>query len=173
MRKSIAFIIAATFVLAGIAAASWRVAGSKDSPSSGGPTPDNYIALHQLEEFVGYLQETKQTNALERFGDYANVMLVSRSTADLGIRLRILADLRNGYTNEAIHMLELQVRSDLVTFAGSYRQLPPSIREKVNLAAVNEAREYCARYPATTDQDVSNMVFTLLSGDVWKQRKAE
>jgi hypothetical protein len=38
---------------------------------------DDSFGLHQLESFVCYLQDTKQTNVLNRFNDFSNAWIVS------------------------------------------------------------------------------------------------
>jgi hypothetical protein len=152
MKTSRVFVLTAAALVVGFITARWCMAQPAHQPPSKESATDDYIGLHQLESFVGYLQDTKQTNTLQRFNDYANVTIVSRSSADLGIRLHILYDLRSGRTNEAIRMLELQMRSDVVGFAASYRELPAEVREKVGLTAFKEARDYCRKYPAKSGQ---------------------
>lgn len=152
MKTSRVFVLTAVALVVGFIAARWSMAQPSQRPSSKESAPDNYVGLHQLESFVGYLQDTKQTNTLQRFNDYANATIVSQSSADLGVRLHILYELRRGRTNEAVRMLELQMRSDVVGFAASYRELPVGVREKVGLTAFKEARDYCRKYPPKSGQ---------------------
>jgi len=156
MKTSRVSVLTALALLIGLIAACWCMA----QPSHTEPATDNSIGSHQLESFVDYLQDTKQTNTLQRFNDYANVTIVSRSSADLGVRLHILDDIRNGRTNEAIRMLELQMRSDAVGFAASYRELPLGLRGKVGLTALREARDYCRKYPTENGQPDLDEILT-------------
>jgi hypothetical protein len=162
MKKSHAFVLTIAALVIGIVSTRWCFAQSARQASSATSKSDNYIAFEQLQDFVRYLQDTKQTNTLRKFNDYANVTLASRSSADLGVKLGILHDLHSGRTNEAIHLLELQVTSAVVGFAGSYRELPLSIREKVSLTAFREARDYCTKHPVSDGQGSLKQAFTLL-----------
>ena len=159
MKTSRVLVLTVGALVVGFITACLCAAQQAHQPASKDSATDDYIGLHQLESFVGYLQDTKQTNTLQRFNDYANVTIVSRSSADLGIKLHLLFDLRNGRTNEAIRMLELQMRSDVVGFAASYRELPAEVREKVGLTAFKEARDYCRKFPAKNGQpDLDQML---------------
>ncbi|HEU5072089.1 MAG TPA: hypothetical protein VFV96_16920 [Verrucomicrobiae bacterium] len=166
MKTSRTFCLVITALVVGFVAARWCFAQSTNPAPNKESAIDNNFALEELESFVAYLQETKQTNALKRFDDYSNVSIVSRSSADLGVRLYILYSLRTGHTNEAINVLEARMTSDVVAFAASYRDLPVSIREKVSLTAFRRARDYCRKYPVRSGHsDVDEIVmkaFTLL-----------
>ena len=166
MKTSRVFGLVVAALVIGFLAAHWCFAQSTRQISSKERATDSYIGLHELESFVSYLEDTKQTNTLQRFYDYNNVTIVSRSSADLGVSLHILYDLRNGHTNEAIRMLEGQMTSDVSGFAASYRELPVSIREKVGLTAFREARDYCRKYPVRSgNSDVDAIIekaFSLL-----------
>src|SRR4051794_33612595 len=109
MKTSRIFVLTAVALAVGFATACWCMAQTSRQSSNKQLNTDDYIGLHQLESFVSYLQETKQTNVLQRFNEYANITVVSRASADLGVRLHILSDLRRGRTNEAIRMLERQM----------------------------------------------------------------
>jgi len=146
MKTSRIVIFVAAALVVGFLTARWCFAQPAHQPVSKGSETDSYIGLHELESFVAYLQDNKQTNILQRFNEYGNVTIVSRSSADLGVRLHILYALRGGRTNEAIRMLEGQMTSDVVGFATSYHELPVSILEKVSLKAFQEARDYCSKY---------------------------
>jgi hypothetical protein len=166
MKKSSAFILIVATILASLVAVHWCTAQATAHASDRDSKTDNSIALEQLESFVAYLQDTKQTNLLERFNDYGNATVVIQCSADLGLNIHILHDLRSGRTNEAIRLLEMQVTGDAVGFSTSYRELPDSLREKVSLIPLKEARTYCDKYPVWTmnaelDQIVTN-AFKLL-----------
>jgi hypothetical protein len=166
MKTSRVFIFVAMALVLGFLATRWCFAQPADGSSNKQSKEDYYIGLNELTSFVNYLEETKQTNTLKRFNDYCNATIVSQHNANLGVRLHVLDHLRNGRTNEAMRLLELQMKSDVVGFAASYRELPPSIREKVGMTAMREARDYCKKYPATgsatnVDQYLEN-AFTVL-----------
>ncbi|HZQ46467.1 MAG TPA: hypothetical protein VFC07_05605 [Verrucomicrobiae bacterium] len=147
MKTSRAFALVATALIVGFLAARWCAAQPPRQPSSKKSATDDYVALHQLEPFVAYLQETKQTNILQRFGDYLNTTIVSEKSADLSWALHVLQGLRNGHTNDAFELLEGRVRTDIIFFAASYRELPAPLREKVSLKILGYARDYRAKFP--------------------------
>ena len=95
---------------------------------------------------MAHLQETGQTNTIQRFNEYCNATIASRNSAELGVTMAILMRLRAGSTAEAVQLLETRLTSDVVGFAASYRELPPSIRDKVGLAPLKDARDYCSKY---------------------------
>ena len=165
MKTSRSFALVSAALVIGFLAARWSFA-QPGQPSSKESATDYYIGFHQLESFVAYLQDTKQTNALQRFYEYSNVTIASRSSADLGVRLHLLYQLRNGRTNEVIRMLEQQTRSDVVGFAASYRELPAALRVKIGLTALREARDYCRKYPVKSEHadvdEILSKAFTLL-----------
>lgn len=165
MKKSNILLLITAALVIGFAASHWCFAQTSHL-SKKESTTDNYIAFHQLESFVGYLQDTGQTNTLQRFNEFATASSVSRAPADLGIRIHVLNCLRHGRTNEAIEMLEMQMRSDIVGFASGYRELPASTRNKVGLTAFRVARDYCGKYAVSTrhsdTDDVLKNAFTLL-----------
>ncbi len=147
MRTSRVIALLAVAVATTFLAARWGNAQSQRQPSNKEPATDSYIALHQLESFVTYLQDTKQTNTLNRFNEYSTVNIASQNSADLGVTLAILQRLRDGRTNEAFELLEGRVNTDIVGFVSSYRELPPSIREKMSLKPLEYARDYRAKFP--------------------------
>ena len=108
---------------------------------------DTYVGLHQLESFVAYLQDTKQTNTLQRFFDYSNVTIASQNSADLGVTVGILQRLRDGRTNEALELLEGRLTTDVSGFVASYKELPASLRQKFSLKPVEYARDYRTKFP--------------------------
>jgi len=128
MKTSRAFALAAAALAIGFFSARWCAARPSDQPPAREPSYD-FGALQQLESFVTYLQDTKQTNILQRFNDYSNSSNASQQYADLGVTLAILQRLRGGRTNQAYHLLEGQLDADIVGVATSYRQLPASLRE--------------------------------------------
>src|SRR5260221_13095805 len=140
MKTSRVFALLVVVVVTAFLAARWIYAQSERQPSNKEPATDNYVALHQLESFVTYLQDTKQTNTLKRFNDYSTATVASQNSADLGVTLAILQRLRDGRTNEAFELLEGRVSTDIVGFVSSYRELPASIREKMSLKPLEYAR---------------------------------
>ncbi|PWU13388.1 MAG: hypothetical protein C5B50_19450 [Verrucomicrobia bacterium] len=108
---------------------------------------DQFFALHELESFVGYLREGGQTNTLDRFDQCANSFIASEHIADLGLTLAVLQKLRDGRTNDAVDMLEMQLSSHLTSLASSYRALPESVRQNISLVPVEHARDYRTKFP--------------------------
>jgi hypothetical protein len=147
MKTSRAFALALAALVVGFFAARWCIAQPSPQPSSKEPTIDDYIALHQLESFVSYLQDTKQTNTLQRFNDFVNASDASRNYADLGETLAVLQRLREGHTNQAYELLEGQVDVDIVGLVASYREMPPKLREQTSLKVLGYARDYRTKFP--------------------------
>ncbi len=147
MKTLRVFTLLAVTVVTAVLAARWSLAQSERQPANKEPATDSYIALHQLESFVTYLQDTKQTNTLRRFNDYSTATVASQNSADLGVTLAILQRLRDGRTNEAFELLEGRVNTDIIGFVSSYRELPASIRGKMSLKPLEYARDYRAKFP--------------------------
>src|SRR5438477_4687633 len=116
MKTSRAFTLAAAALVVGFLAARWCSAQPAKQPSAKEPASYDFGALQQLESFISYLQDTKQTNILQRFEDYSNASLASRHYADLGVTLAILQRLRDGRTNQAYELLEGNLNTDIVGF---------------------------------------------------------
>jgi hypothetical protein len=160
MKKSRAFALAAAALAAGFLVARWCVAQPASQPSHKEPASYDFGALKQLESFVSYLQDTKQTNTLQRFDDYSNASLASQHYADLGVTLAILQRLRDGRTNQAYELLEGRLNTYIVGFVTSYRQLPASVRDQPGLKVLEQARDYRAKFPfkhryASVDEGVA------------------
>src|SRR5713101_6663863 len=73
--RSFAFITAALII--GFLAIRWGAAQPARQLPPDEPKTDYAFGLRELESFVSYLQDTKQTNALRRFNDYSNATIVS------------------------------------------------------------------------------------------------
>ena len=149
MKTSRAFALAATALALGFLASRWCAAQSQNQSHVKEPASYDFGALQQLESFVTYLQETKQTNTLQRFNDYMNASLASRHYADLGMTLGILQRLRDGRTNTAYDLLEGQLDTAIIGFVNSYRELPPSAQKNSGLKVLQQASDYRAKFPFT------------------------
>ena len=147
MKTSRAFALAGAALTAGFLVARWCIAQPSSQAPSKEPATDSYIGLHQLESFVAYLEDTKQTNILQRFNEYSTVTIASQKSADLGVTVAILQRLRDGRTNEAFELIEGRLSTDIVGFVASYRELPPSIRAKMSLKPIEYARDYRTKFP--------------------------
>jgi len=147
MKTSRAFAIAAVALAVGFFAARWCAAQPSNQPATKEPASYDFGALQQLESFVNYLQDTKQTNTLQRFNDYMNASLASQHYSELGVNLAILQRLRDGRTNQVYELLEGRLDSDIIGFVGSYRELPAAAREQPGLKVLGWARDYRAKHP--------------------------
>jgi hypothetical protein len=127
----------------GFLAACW----AGEQPSHDESKRDYAFAVNELSSFVAYLQDTKQTNTLRRFGDFSNASLVSHTSAHMGVNLAILQILRDGRTNDAIEVLEGQVDTDAIVLANSYQALPGRLRDEVNLQLLERVRDYRIKHP--------------------------
>lgn len=156
MKKSRAFALALAALIIGFAAARWCAAQPSNQPSGKESTTYDFGAMQQLESFVAYLQDTKQTNSLQRFNDYSNASLASRHMADLGVTVIILQRLRDGRTNQACELLEGGLDSHIVAFAASYRELPASLRKQGNLKPLAMAKEYRAKHPPQNHSQIGD-----------------
>src|SRR4051794_5292978 len=147
MKTPRAFALAAAALVVGFLAARWSVAQPSNQPSSKEPASYDFGAMQQLASFVSYLQDTKQTNVLQRFNDYSTASLASQHYADLSVTLAILQRLRDGRTNQALELLEGRLDSDIFGFVGSYRQLPASVRDQPGLKLLGQTRDYRTKFP--------------------------
>lgn len=138
--RTIALTVAALAI--GFFAAQWCSAQpSKQS------TNYDFGALQQLESFVTYLEETKQTNTLHRFETYLNATMASQQYAFLGLNLSVLERLRDGRTNSAYELLEGQLDSEIISFVSVYNKLPTSLKCQGSLKILGYAKDYRAKYP--------------------------
>jgi hypothetical protein len=147
MKISRAFALAAATLVVGFFAARWCFAQPSGPSTREDATCYDFGAMQQLEAFVSHLQDTKQTNTLQRFNDYTTASLASRNYADLGVTLAILQRLRDGRTNDAYELLEGRLSTDIIGFVASYRELPASAREQPGLKVLGQARDYRAKFP--------------------------
>jgi hypothetical protein len=147
MKTSRTFSLAFIALLVGFLLAHWCVAQPATPPPSKEPASYDFGTMEQLASFVTYLQDTKQTNTLQRFNDYLNASLASHHYVDLGMNLIILQRLRDGRTNLAYELLEGRLDSDIVAFVDSYRQLPVSAQAQPGLKMLKQARDYRAKFP--------------------------
>jgi hypothetical protein len=166
MKRSVAFALFAFALTICFVLSRLSVAQAVDRVRDKEKTADSYYGLHALESFATYLQDTKQTNILQRFNDYENTRITSESSAEMGVLTAILLRLRDGRTNEAMTLLEMRMTSDAITFAVGYRELAPPVRDTVSLVSLNHARDYYFKYGVKdrlpeVDQYVTN-AFKLL-----------
>ena len=147
MKTSRAIALATVAFVVGCFAARWFFPQPSGQAARKGPVKYGFGTMQQLESFYVYLQETKQTNILQRFNDYTTASLASRHYADLGVTLAILQRLRDGRTNDAYELLEGRLDTDIVGFVFSYRELPASAKEQPGLKVLGFARDYRAKFP--------------------------
>lgn len=147
MKTSRALALAVVALAVGFSAACWCVAQPASQPPDKKPVNYDFLALEQYTAFVLYLQDTKQTNTLQKFNDLMNASNASQKYADLGMTVAILQRLKNGQTNQAYDLLEVELTGDIITFVSSYRQLPKAVRDQPGLNLLQRAREYRAKYP--------------------------
>ena len=147
MKTSRAFALAAAALVVGFFAARLCFAQPSGQTPLKEPASYDFGALQKLTSFVTYLEDTKQTNTLQRFNDYTTASLASHHYADLGVTLAILQRLRDGRTNQAYELLEGRLNTDIVGFVASYRELPASVRDQPGLKVLGQARDYRAKYP--------------------------
>ncbi len=166
MKRTRACIFIAAAVTAGFLAARCSTAQPSQQLPGNQPSTYDFGALDQLAAFVAHLQETKQTNTLQRFTAFEAASLTSRQLADLGVTLAILQRLRDGRTNEAYELLEGRLDTDILGFVRGYRDLPPSNQDQRSLNTLERARDYRAKHPfkhryANVDEGVAE-AFKLL-----------
>jgi hypothetical protein len=166
MKKLHVFVLVATALVIGFITAHWCDAQSPDQPANEKQAGYDFGTLQQLNSLMTYLEETKQTNTLQRFNNYLNTSLTLQNYSDLGVTLAVLQRLRDGRTNQACEVLESQMDADIVGFATTYRQMPASAREQCDLKFLSWAKDYRAKYPnqrpsAIIDEGVAN-AFKLL-----------
>jgi hypothetical protein len=147
MKTSRAFALVAAALIAGFTAARWCPAQSQQQPTNKEPETYDFGAMQQLASFVTYLQDTKQTNTLERFNNYLNASIACKEYSDIGVTVAVLRRLRNGQTNQVYEILEGQLDGHIVGFATSYRELPASLRDQTSLRLLGWAKDYRTKYP--------------------------
>lgn len=147
MKTARTCIFIAAAIAAGFLTARWCAAQPSERLPNKQPRNYDFGALDQLAAFVAHLQETKQTNTLQRFNDLETASLTSRQLADLGVTLAILQRLRDGRTNEAYELLEGRLDTDILGFVRGYRDLPPSSQDQKSLKTLERARDYRAKHP--------------------------
>jgi hypothetical protein len=124
----------------------WATAQSHvQRPGTATATNFSY-ALEEFTSFTAYLEKEKLTNAADRFYACEGASIVSKESADIGLILHVLVDLRKGRTNDAIQLLEIELEGDAIGFAASYRELPDRIRGKVSLDVLRDAQYYSTNY---------------------------
>ena len=146
MKTSHAFALAGGALVFGILVARWCPAQTPDAASKKEQPTYEFGALQQLASFVSYLQDTKQTNTLQRFNDYMNASIASRNYAELGVTLGILQRLRDGRTNAAYELLEGQLDTAIIGFVRCYRELSASAQKQPGLKVLQQARDYRAKF---------------------------
>ena len=146
MKTARTCIFIAAAIVAGFLAARWCAAQPSERLPSKQPRNYDFGALEKLEAFVAHLQDTRQTDTLQRFNDLETASLTSRQFADLGVTLAILQRLRDGRTNEAYELLEGRLDTDILGFVRGYRELPSSSQDQRSLKTLERAREYRAKY---------------------------
>ena len=161
MKKSHAFAFFGGALALGILIARWCPAQSPEAPTKKEQATYDFGALQQLASFVSYLQDTKQTNTLQRFNDCMNASVASQNYAELGVTLNILQRLRDGHTNSAYELLEGQLDTAIIGFVRCYRELPSSAQKQPGLKVLQQARDYRAKFPfkhryADVDTAVAN-----------------
>lgn len=132
---------------AGFFVARWAAAQSSSQPSSKELIAANSnLAFDQLTLLLANLNETNQTNTLRLFNDYANAMIALQMQSEMIEKLLVLNSLRSGLTNQVIGLLEQGMTADVVGFVNSYRELPASQREKLDLKSLKKVRDYCNKF---------------------------
>ncbi|MGH7969533.1 MAG: hypothetical protein ACREIC_12480, partial [Limisphaerales bacterium] len=116
-------------------------------PAKGPVAGDLNPALDRLAALVSCLEANHQTNALRLFNDYANSSIALQHSADMGIMLNVLEAIREGRTTNAIELLEGRLDTDIISFAGSYKELPWTQRRWLGLQSLSEARVYRDKFP--------------------------
>jgi hypothetical protein len=154
MKTSRAFTLATAALIIGFFTARWCAAQPSNQPPAKEPTSYDFGAVQQLYSFVSYLQQTGQTNILQRFNDYLNATQASQQYADLGVTAHILYMMRTGQTELAYNVLEGQLNVNIAGFAAAYRQLPASLRDQSNLTALKDAKFYRLKYPFQPDSQL-------------------
>lgn len=160
MKTSRAFLLAGLALLVGFFAARWSAAQPASQPSKEEAGPWYNMASDQLTSFVTYLQTNQPTNILKQFTDYENASIAVRSSGEIGAQLHSLYALREGQTNDVIKLLETQMMANTVIFAAVYRDMPPSQRERIDLAILRQARDYCEKYPIKSDHADVDAIIT-------------
>jgi hypothetical protein len=148
MKTSRVFVLIALTFSIGFVAARWSAAQSGDQAPSKCPMMcGKNQALDRMNALVSYLETNKQTNALKLFNEFLNASIALEHSADIGMMLHILMGLHEGRTNDAMELLEGQLDTDIIFFAASYKELPQTQRESLDLHSLTEAHWYRSKFP--------------------------
>ena len=155
-------LVAIGFVLAiGFAAAWWNAAHANNSDKQA-VTGGSNLALDRLYAVESYLETNHDTNGLRLFNEYANASSALTCNADMGIKLHVLKELREGKTNDAINLLETTLDGDIFSFAENYRELPKAQEDWFGLKILADAKGYRDRYPREDKYGGVTKAFELL-----------
>lgn len=147
MKTSRAFALASVALVVGFVAAHWCFAQPSGQAPPKGPARNGFGSMEQLESFISYLQDTKQTNTLHRFHDFITASDATLHLEELGQTLAVLQRLRDGRTNQAYELLEGRLSTYIIFFVRDYRELPASAHDQAALNVLAQARDYRARFP--------------------------
>lgn len=124
-------------------------------------TEGTSVAVDKLNLLISYLQNNRETNAIKLFDDFETASIAIRSSADMGVRLHTLIDLREGRPNDAIQLMETMLKSDIITFAATFPKLSATQRQALGLGALSDANGYCTQFPQKEDRGLAQ-AFALL-----------
>lgn len=124
-------------------------------------TEGTSVAVDKLNLLISYLQNNRETNAIKLFDDFETASIAIRSSADMGVRLHTLIDLREGRANDAIQLMETMLKSDIITFAATFPKLSATQRQALGFGALSDAKWYCTEFPQKEDRGLAQ-AFALL-----------
>jgi hypothetical protein len=155
-------VIAIGLIVAiGFAVARWSSAQTNSSAKRA-ITGDNNPAMDRLVALVSYLDAKHDTNGLNLFNEYAYASIALNHSAEMGTKLHVLKELREGKTNDAIRLLEITLDGDIVGFAFSYKELPQSQKEWLSLIPLSDAQSYREKFPSKDEYGVVKKAFEVL-----------
>ena len=113
---------------------------SRKSVAQQAPATVDRGGLGKYEQLVIPLIKSGQTNLVRQISDVVSEMQAEQRIIDIGMSVRILEDLRDGHTNQALTLLETRLDSALV----GYDVIPHTpAMDKL----VRAAKDYRERFP--------------------------
>jgi hypothetical protein len=131
-------------------------------------SPANFsLALDQMNLLISYLQANKDTNALTLFNNFETASIAIQESGEMGVTLHTLMAIREGRTNDAIQLMQIQLSGEIVAVASMYRDTPESQRQSFSLSALDQAKWYYNKFSFKPDAGIAH-AFEVLDGKAAK-----
>lgn len=158
MKKTQTISLLAIALCIGFFAARWSQAQSTTNSSVTKPITNDDVYIQELESLENYLNDGKQTNALNQFFHIMAHDRAMERAVDMTITVSILRGFREGKTNEVLGFLENHLDMNICVFASEYRTLPAPLKNQMNLKSLQAAQNYRVKFPFKSSEIYSEGV---------------